>query len=150
ENDCGRHSCLNPKLRTAPPRRPEEPPPEVPDRTRPGEDVCRPLPQGEQDGRVKDKILLVEDNVPQQQATATFLGGCGYEVLTAADSESARQLLAQTPDVIVTDLRLAGGDGLEVLREAHAGLPETPVIIMTGYGSISSAVEAMKQGAFDY
>src|SRR4051794_27309944 len=96
--------------------------------------VSRPLIQGEQDGRVMDKILLVEDHVGQQQTIAAFLSGSGYKVLTAADGESARRLLIRTPDVIVTDLNLPGGDGLEVLREARALLPETPVIITTGYG----------------
>jgi DNA-binding NtrC family response regulator len=97
-----------------------------------------------------DKILLVEDDVRQQRAIATLLKKCGYEVLTAAGCAAASRLLAQVPDIIVTDLNLAGADGLEVLREAHQVLPETPVIITTGYGSIASAVNAMKQGAFDY
>jgi DNA-binding NtrC family response regulator len=97
-----------------------------------------------------DKVLLVEDNVSQQRALATFLKDHGYQILFAADSESACQLLGQIPDIILLDLKLAEGDGLEVLREAKEFLPETPVIIMTGYGSVASAVEAMKQGAFDF
>ena len=97
-----------------------------------------------------DKVLLVEDNVSQQRALATLLKEHGYQILFAADSESACQLLAQIPDIILLDLKLAEGDGLEVLREAKEFLPETPVIIMTGYGSVASAVEAMKQGAFDF
>jgi DNA-binding NtrC family response regulator len=97
-----------------------------------------------------ERILLVEDEAREQRAVATFLKHRGYEVLTAADSTAASQLLAQIPDIIVTDLKLAGSDGLGVLREAHQALPETPVIITTGHGSIASAVQAMKQGAFDY
>jgi DNA-binding NtrC family response regulator len=97
-----------------------------------------------------DKLLLVEDDLVTQRAVASYLSGHGYEILTAADGASASRLLAQVPDVIVTDLNLAGSDGMEVLREAHQVLPETPVIITTGYGTIASAVEAMKQGAFDY
>jgi DNA-binding NtrC family response regulator len=97
-----------------------------------------------------ERILLVEDEAREQRAVAAFLKHRGYEVLTAADSTAASQLLAQIPDIIVTDLKLAGSDGLGVLREAHQALPETPVIITTGHGSIASAVQAMKQGAFDY
>jgi DNA-binding NtrC family response regulator len=97
-----------------------------------------------------DKLLLVEDNVREQQAIARFLTSRGYAVLTAADSKSACRLLAHIPDIIVTDLKLAGSDGLEVLREAHQVVPETPVIITTGHGTVFSAVAAMKQGAFDY
>jgi DNA-binding response OmpR family regulator len=62
-----------------------------------------------------DKILLVEDDAREQRAIAAFLKNHGYEVLTAADSEWACQLLAQTPDIILTDLKLAGGDGMGVL-----------------------------------
>jgi DNA-binding NtrC family response regulator len=97
-----------------------------------------------------DKILLVEDHLPEQQVMATFLKACGYEVFTAGDRQTATQLLERIPDIIVTDLMLAGGDGLDVLQEAGQILPETPVIITTGYGTIASAVAAMKKGAFDY
>ncbi|HEV3116544.1 MAG TPA: sigma-54 dependent transcriptional regulator [Gemmataceae bacterium] len=109
--------------------------------------MARPLAQ---EVRVMDKVLLVEDNPYEQRAVATFLKEHGYEVLLAADGTSACQLVAQIPDIILTDLNLPQGDGLEVLREARHVLPETPVIIMTGHGSVGSAVEAMKDGAFDY
>jgi DNA-binding NtrC family response regulator len=104
----------------------------------------------EQGVRLMDKILLVEDDADVQHGMTLFLQNHGYEVLAVADARSASKLLAHVPDVIVTDLRLGGGDGLDLLREAHQLLPETPVIIATGYGTVSGAVEAMKQGAFDY
>jgi DNA-binding NtrC family response regulator len=97
-----------------------------------------------------EKILLVEDDAREQRAVATYLKGRGYDVLTAADGSSACQRFAELPDVIVTDLKMAGVDGLEVLREARQLVPESPVILMTGHGTVASAVEAMKQGAFDY
>src|SRR5438552_11697843 len=97
-----------------------------------------------------DKVLVVEDNPSEQRAIATFLTRHGYRLLLATDCPSACQLLSQLPDIIVTDLYLAGSHGLEVLRETRQVLPETPVIITTGYGTIPGAVEAMKQGAFDY
>jgi DNA-binding NtrC family response regulator len=97
-----------------------------------------------------DKVLLVEDDVHSRAKTALFLEKHCFEVLLAADTESASRLFAQIPDIIVTDLMLVGSDGMEVLREARELLPETPIIITTGHGSISSAVDAMKRGAFDY
>ncbi len=97
-----------------------------------------------------ETILLVEDDAREQRAIATFLKNRGHEVLTASNGKQAETLFAQAPDIIVTDLKMAGADGLEVLRAAHQELPETPVIIITGHGTVSSAVEAMKQGAFDY
>lgn len=97
-----------------------------------------------------ETILLVEDDAREQRAIAAFLKNRGHEVLTAFNGRTAETLFAQNPDIIVTDLKMAEGDGLEVLRAAHQMLPETPVIIITGHGTVSSAVEAMKQGAFDY
>jgi DNA-binding NtrC family response regulator len=96
-----------------------------------------------------ETILLVEDDAREQRAIATFLKNRGHEVLTASNGRQAETLFAQAPDIIVTDLKMAGADGLEVLRAAHQELPETPVIIITGHGTVASAVEAMKQGAFD-
>jgi DNA-binding NtrC family response regulator len=97
-----------------------------------------------------DKILVVEDDARELRAITLFLKRYGYDVLTAADGLAASQSFTKIPDIIVTDLNLAGSDGLDVLREARELLPETPVIIITGHGTIASAVEAMKQGAFDY
>jgi DNA-binding NtrC family response regulator len=104
------------------------------------------LAQGAQGAPLMDKLLLVEDDAHEQRAIAAFLKKRGYELLVAADAESACRLFAEVPDVIVTDLNLAGSDGMEVLGEAHQVLPETPVIITTGYGTIAGAVEAMKRG----
>jgi DNA-binding NtrC family response regulator len=97
-----------------------------------------------------ETVLCVEDDAREQRAIATFLKNRGYEVLTASDGRAAERLFGQLPDIIVTDLKMAGADGLEVLRAANQAVPETPVIIITGHGTVASAVEAMKQGAFDY
>jgi len=75
-----------------------------------------------------ETILLVEDDAREQRAIATFLKNRGHEVLTASNGKQAETLFAQAPDIIVTDLKMAGADGLEVLRAAHQELPETPVI----------------------
>jgi DNA-binding NtrC family response regulator len=97
-----------------------------------------------------ETVLLVEDDAREQRAIATFLKNRGHEVLTASDGKEAEGLFGRFPDIIVTDLKMAGADGLEVLRAAHQAVPETPVIIITGHATVSSAVDAIKQGAFDY
>ena len=79
------------------------------------------------------------------------LGQAGYTTLTAASAEiGLRQLRQQAPDLLLTDLRLPGMDGLAFLRAAREELPGLPVVVMTAHGSIETAVEAIKAGASDY
>jgi DNA-binding NtrC family response regulator len=74
-----------------------------------------------------------------------------YEVSGFGDPEEAvRHIRGDSPDVVVTDLSMPGMDGMEVLRTVKAGIADTDVIIMTAYGSIDTAVEAMKRGAYDF
>ncbi|MBI5547283.1 MAG: sigma-54-dependent Fis family transcriptional regulator [Deltaproteobacteria bacterium] len=83
--------------------------------------------------------------------TALLLRDEGYEVADAASVEEAVVLLAARPfDVVLTDLQMEPHDGLEMLRRANSIAPSTQVIVMTAYGTIESAVEAMRRGAFDY
>jgi DNA-binding NtrC family response regulator len=96
------------------------------------------------------RILVVDDKENILKLFARILGDA-YEVTTAADGGRAISLLgAQDFDVIVTDLRMPGADGFEVLRASKARSPETEVVIMTAYASVQDAVTAMKQGAYDY
>ncbi len=96
------------------------------------------------------RILVVDDKENILKLFARILGDA-YEVTPAADGGRAISLIgAQEFDVIVTDLRMPGADGFEVLRAAKARAPETEVIIMTAYASVQDAVTAMKQGAYDY
>jgi two-component system, NtrC family, response regulator PilR len=75
----------------------------------------------------------------------------GYEVTTADSRASAAKALARGPvDMVITDVRLPDGDGIEILRHVKAAAPETAVVVMTAYGSTESAVGAMKLGAHDY
>jgi two-component system response regulator HydG len=97
------------------------------------------------------KILLVEDEKNLRKTLALMLGDAGYEVKEAADGDSAKKAITEgTYDVIVTDLVLGNVDGLEVLRHAKENSPLTEIIVVTAYGTVESAVQAMKNGAYDY
>jgi DNA-binding NtrC family response regulator len=96
-------------------------------------------------------ILVVDDEEAQRKVLAGFLRKKGFQVLTSGTAADALELAAaQTVDLVLTDLRMPGGGGLELLRGVRALNPEIPVIVMTAYGTVASAVEAMKQGAADY
>jgi DNA-binding NtrC family response regulator len=96
------------------------------------------------------RILVVDDKENILKLFARILGD-GYELTTAADGGRAISLVAAQPfDVVVTDLRMPGVDGFEVLRAVKARAPETEVIMMTAYATVGDAVEAMKLGAYDY
>lgn len=100
---------------------------------------------------LRRRILVVEDDPGLRFTISDALEECGYEVATADSGTTASERLAAgTFDVVVTDLKLPGKSGMEVLREAKALVPPPSVITMTGYGSIESAIEAMKLGAEDY
>ncbi len=97
-------------------------------------------------------VLVVEDEPEMIRVLREELVDAGYAVLTAASEREALALLeGQPPDLVITDLRLGpGGDGLAVLDAARAQQPPLPVILMTAFGAVDSAVEAMKRGAFHY
>ncbi|HWK09613.1 MAG TPA: response regulator, partial [Vicinamibacterales bacterium] len=97
------------------------------------------------------RILLVEDKDSLRTMLRLALESQGYAVVEARDqAEAIRELREADPDLILSDFRLPEGDGLGVLRAAKELDPEIPVIVMTAYGSIQDAVEAMKQGALDF
>jgi DNA-binding NtrC family response regulator len=99
----------------------------------------------------KGQILIVDDEGGQRDILRTILAAEGYRVETAGSAADALAKSAQRPfDVVLTDLRMPGADGLSLVRELTREDPPTLVILMTGYGSIDSAEQAMKQGAFDY
>jgi DNA-binding NtrC family response regulator len=96
------------------------------------------------------RILVVDDKENILKLFARILGDT-YEVTSAADGGRAISLIGgQEFDVIVTDLRMPGADGFEVLRAAKARAPETEVVMMTAYATVQDAVTAMKEGAYDY
>jgi DNA-binding NtrC family response regulator len=96
-------------------------------------------------------LLLVEDEVPLRQAIAEQLADRGYHVEQAESGEAAIARLADFAfDIIVTDLRLPGVDGSAVIEAAVARYPEIIAIVVTGYGTVKDAVEAIKRGASDF
>ncbi len=96
-------------------------------------------------------ILIVEDEAFQREMLRDFLVKEGHRVTEVDSGEKAVQLLGKSSfDLVLLDFRMPGMDGLEVLREAKRINPETEAVIMTAYGSIETAVGAMKAGARDY
>jgi two-component system response regulator PilR (NtrC family) len=98
-----------------------------------------------------EKILVVDDEQSLREVLSIMLKRTGYAVTSVADGEEAIELLNRDIfDLVITDLRMPKIDGLEVLRAAKSASPETVVLIITAFASADSAVEAMKQGAYDY
>ncbi len=98
-----------------------------------------------------DRILIVDDEKNYLLVLSTLLGGEGYEVVTAESGARALTLAeAEEPDLLITDMRMPRMSGLELIREVKKRFPELPVIVMTAYGTVENAVEAMKAGATDY
>ena len=96
-------------------------------------------------------ILLVEDDTSLRRIMQLRLEGGPYAVTCASSAEEALIALERQPfQLVVSDLMMPGQSGLDLLRRVKADYPETPVILLTAYGSVESAVEAMKCGALDY
>jgi two-component system response regulator HydG len=96
-------------------------------------------------------ILVVDNEHSVRLTLAMLLKGNSHQVLEAADGRSAIEKLREEPvSLVITDLKMPEVSGLDVLREAKVRQPETEVILLTGHGTIESAVEAMRLGAFDY
>ena len=115
----------------------------------------RPTPPETQQTPVRaermPKILIVDDQRNMRTTLAMMLKGIGYEVEEAADGDEGSTLGATGAfDLILTDLRMGTKGGMDVLRAIKEAQPMTEVIVMTAYGTIESAVEAMRLGAFDY
>jgi two-component system, NtrC family, response regulator AlgB len=97
------------------------------------------------------RILIVDDEKNIRTHLATHVRSLGHEADLAADGTDALQILGRTPyDVVFSDVRMAGMDGMALLHETMRLRPETVVILMTAYGTVPQAVEAMKAGAYDY
>jgi len=97
------------------------------------------------------KVLLVEDERTLAVPLADALEAAGHEVVVVADGAGALARLAEErPDLVLTDVRLPGASGIEVLKRARSLDPPCPVLVMTGYASVDQAVEAMRGGAVGY
>jgi DNA-binding NtrC family response regulator len=97
------------------------------------------------------EILLVEDKDTLRRVLRLTLENVGYSVTEAADAKEALHQLASEPHrIVLTDLKMPHGSGMDVLRASRAANPDVPVIVMTAFGSIEDAVQAMKDGAHDF
>ena len=97
------------------------------------------------------KILIAEDDEIVRDVILKFLTGEGYPVVVASDGIAALKLLRlEDVRLVLTDLRMPGADGMEVLRSAIQMNPRIAVVLLTAYGTLDTALEAMKEGAYDY
>ena len=96
-------------------------------------------------------VLIVDDKEMMRDSVGTTLERAGFRVVVVADGEAALHAVAQSrPDAVVTDMRMPKMTGIELLEKLRAIDDEVPVILMTAFGTIETAVKAMKMGAFDY
>jgi len=96
------------------------------------------------------RILVVDDEPSLRDVLKLGLGRAGFSVRVAASHAEATAALAESWDLVVTDLQLPDGDGLSILRQVKESSPETAVVVLTAHGSADTAVAAMKLGAHDY
>ena len=99
----------------------------------------------------KEQILVVDDEEDLRQAVVEILTVDGFEVHSASSAEEAQEMLSKTAyDVLITDNNLPGKSGLELLEDTLSRYPEIVGIVITGFGTIETAVQAIKKGAYDY
>lgn len=100
------------------------------------------------------KLLIIDDDALVRQSIVTYLTDSGFSVCSAADAATALDLLADPthslPDLILTDLRMPNGDGLQLLQTLHDRHPSLPVIVISGAGVMNDVVSALRLGARDY
>ena len=100
---------------------------------------------------LNETILVIDDEIPQRDTMAGFLNKLNFKVLVAASGKEGLDIIKKEPvDLILTDYRMPDKNGLEVLKEAKQLNPLIEVILITAYGSVEGAVDAMKAGAADY
>jgi two-component system, response regulator RegA len=98
-----------------------------------------------------ESILVVDDDDVFRERLARALSDRGFDVRSAADSRQALEAARdESPELAIVDLRMPGGSGLELVRDLKAVDPATKVVVLTGYGSIATATEAMRLGATHY
>lgn len=99
----------------------------------------------------RGRILIVEDDETLRRVTQLHLEKQGYLTAAAMDAVAALEILHHEPrDLVISDLHLPGASGLDLLKKIRVQYPETQVIMITAFGTVTTAVEAMKSGAFDY
>ncbi len=104
-----------------------------------------------EDSMDKTKIFIIDDEMIMRESLAGWLKRDGHEVVSAASGEDAMQILKNSRfDILLVDIKMEGMSGLEVLKRVKESDPDVAVVMITAYASISTAVEAMKNGAYDY
>ncbi|TRZ88895.1 sigma-54-dependent Fis family transcriptional regulator [bacterium] len=99
----------------------------------------------------KNRILVVDDDHAMRLALSESLESCGYDIVAAENGREALELFRKGKfDLVVTDMKMPGMTGIEVLRGVKELSPEIPVILITAYGTVGTAVEAMKEGAAEF
>ena len=102
-------------------------------------------------GREGARVLVVDDKRGSREALRKMIAKEGFDVAMAHDAETAVGAFGAAPaNLVITDLRMPGMDGIELLRRVKRASPDTEVILISGVGSIESAVEAMREGAYDF
>ena len=100
---------------------------------------------------ISRKVLIVDDERDMLTNCTRILRRCGYECLTAETSEQGLALVHTVqPDVVLVDLRMPGKSGIDIVKTVKSHYPHMEVVLMTAYATIETAVDAIKQGAFDY
>ena len=100
---------------------------------------------------MSDRLLLIDDDDSLRRVTEYNLSSAGYEVVTAASGrEGLERFEHRQPDLVVTDVKLGDMNGLEVLEQIKKTSPETPVVVITAFGTIDMAVQAMRKGAYHF
>ena len=96
-------------------------------------------------------ILVVDDDEPNREMLAEALSQAGFEVDTASGGmEALKQADRVAYDAVLSDIRMVPFSGLDLLDALHKSMPEVPIVLLTAFGSVDTAIQAMKQGAFDY
>ena len=99
----------------------------------------------------RSRILVVDDDPASRDLLRRVLAGVGHEVAVAASGREALEALARHPaDLVVSDIRMPDLDGVQLLEKLRERAPEVPVILVTAFGDVEGAVEAIRRGAFDY
>jgi DNA-binding NtrC family response regulator len=101
----------------------------------------------------RQSVLIVEDEADLRDLLSEYFRARNYDVTSAADGRAALLAIERDPErfgLIITDLHLPGVDGLAVLRAARAANPAVYVVIVTGFASLDSAIQAVRLGAYDY
>ena len=103
------------------------------------------------DEKSSRKVLLIDDDDSLRRVTEYSLHSAGFQVLSAADGKQGlASFRSDSPQVVITDIQMPGLSGYDVLQQIKSERPETIVIVVTAYSSVEKAVDAMKQGAYDY